>query len=91
MAPSELSVPLHNTVVASSKAKLLWPSYTLSKKFISFFLLFSLIYFIPTLLRYNVNTQASQAPGGRREYSFIKVTGVLVIPFRGLKVWIGTA
>ena len=88
MAPNELSVPLHNTVVASSKAKLLC---TLSKKFNSFFLLFSLIYFIPTLLRYNVNTQASQAPGGRRGYSFIKVTGVLVIPFRGLKVWIGTA
>ena len=76
-------------MVASSKAKLLWPSYTLSKKFISFFLLFSLIYFIPTLLRYNVNTQASQAPGGEG-YSFIKVTGVLVVPFRDLKLWIGT-
>ena len=29
--------------------------------------------------------------GGERDYSPIKVTGVLVVPFGGLNFWIGTA
>ena len=33
---------------------------------------------------------SSPFPWGRR-YSSVKVTGVLVVPFRGLDFWIGTA